>query len=317
MQHFIFFRRRFRIFPPPQFHQTGRSPNRLQHVLHDLLHRYLPACVLTFIWYVVETLFALQFGFFTSNTQCRPKKDFLTDFWSGHGILPSPDFFDCVSDGTITAKNGAIRALRSDDHTLRAELTSGEVLPCDNLVLATGFRPTFRFLGANFLGRHSEKDGLWLYRNMLLPEYGCSLVFLNSNTTTFTNIVTGSLQARWGLEALLGRHMYSTIGGITKEGLPSAKDMQAHIETTKNWKRTGMPCAGAARAYMIQTHQVNYYDELLQDLGVSTYRKPNFLRELLDPYCSEDYKEVVTGTALGETVSSKKAASIVQKIKSC
>ena len=93
--------------------------------------------------------------------------------------------------------------------------------------------------------------------------------------------------------------------------------MQAHIETTKNWKRTGMPCAGAARAYMIQTHQVNYYDELLQDLGVSTYRKPNFLRELLDPYCSEDYKEVVTGTALGETVSSKKAASIVQKIKSC
>merc|ERR1712032_929168 len=48
-----------------------------------------------------------------------------------------------------------------------------------------------------------EKDGFWLYRQMVHPDYP-TIIFLNSETTTFTNITTASVQARWLVELLAG-----------------------------------------------------------------------------------------------------------------
>merc|ERR1711862_314276 len=56
--------------------------------------------------------------------------------------------------------------------------------------------------------------------------------------------------------------------------------------------------AGHARAYMIQTHQVHYYDELLHDMGASIHRKRGLFRavkEFFEPYRPADYDTIVTG----------------------
>lgn len=59
-----------------------------------------------------------------------------------------------------------------------------------------------------------------------------------------------------------------------------------------------MPNAGAARAYMIQTHQVHYYDQLLKDIGASIRRKQGFaaaLKEVFEPYRPRDYCSIISG----------------------
>merc|ERR1712151_926676 len=66
----------------------------------------------------------------------------------------------------------------------------------------------------------------------------------------------------------------------------------------KAWKRKTMPNAGHARAYMVQTHQVHYYDELLHDIGASIHRKRGLFRavkEFFEPYRPADYDTIVTG----------------------
>jgi len=119
---------------------------------------------------------------------------------------------------------------------------------------------------------------------MVHPECP-SLFFINSNTTTFTNITTASIRARWLAEVLTS-------------GLPPKEVMQAEIQEKQQWKRSTMPNAGAARSYMMQTHQVHYYDELLQDIGAAPCRKRGFfgaLREFFEPYRCRDYDTIVTG----------------------
>merc|ERR1719198_354636 len=139
------------------------------------------------------------------------------------------------------------------------------------------------------LQKYRENDGLWLYRQMVHPDVP-SLFFVNSNTTTFTNITTASIQARWLAEML-------------ERGLPSQGEMWAEIREKQHWKRSTMPHAGAARAYMMQTHQVHYYDELLQDIGAVPCRKRGIfaaLREFFEPYRPRDYDTIVTGEYKGQ-----------------
>merc|ERR1712007_233 len=133
-----------------------------------------------------------------------------------------------------------------------------------------------------------EKDGFWLYRNMIHPNFP-KIVFLNSETSTFTNITTASIQARWLVEMLAGNFK-----------LPSKMAMVDHIKEMQAYKRKNMPNARAATAYMVQTHQLHYYDMLLKDMGASIRRKTGWgpmaaLKEVFEPYRPHDYNTIVTG----------------------
>jgi len=215
--------------------------------------------------------------------QCVPKKGFIADFWGGHGILPHPMFFPMVNAGKINAKQGEIKQIKPES----VVLASGEEMPCGVIVAATGYKPVRSFLPKEIVDL-KEKDGFWLYRQMIHPDHP-KMVFLNSEVTTFTNITTPSIQARWLVELLAGRHQ-----------LPDAKGMREGIKQMQDWKRKTMPNAGGARAYMIQTHQVHYYDQLLKDMGASIRRKSGnaftkAVKEIFDPYRPRDYKSIVTG----------------------
>jgi cation diffusion facilitator CzcD-associated flavoprotein CzcO len=244
--------------------------------IEKLLHA-IPL-ILTLFWQLVAFIFQKQFGM---PKQCIPEKGFIADFWGGHGILPHPDFFPLINAGSIKAIKGEIKTIKENS----VVLASGDELPCDVIVAATGYKPIRSFLPAE-VADLKEKDGFWLYRQMVHPSHP-GLIFLNSETTTFTNITTASIQARWLAEMLAG----------TFE-LPSARDMQAQIEEMQEWKRSTMPNAGAARAYMIQTHQVHYYDQLLKDMGASVRRKQGFaaaIKEVFDPYRPRDFGSIITG----------------------
>merc|ERR1712032_34625 len=83
----------------------------------------------------------------------------------------------------------------------------------------------------------------------------------------------------------------------------------------------GMPYAGAARSYMMQTHQIHYYDELLQDMGASVCRKRGWfasVRECFEPYRPRDYDTIVTGTFQSEKAASTSISclGVIQFIKS-
>jgi hypothetical protein len=215
--------------------------------------------------------------------QCVPEKGFIADFWGGHGILPNPNFFPMVKSGKINAKKGEIKEIKAES----VVLASGEELPCDVIIAATGYKPVRSYLPKEIVDL-KEKDGFWLYRQMIHPDHP-NLVFLNSEVTTFTNITTPSIQARWLVELLAGRHK-----------LPSKEGMRTDIKKMQDWKRSKMPNAGGARAYMIQTHQIHYYDQLLKDMGASVRRKTGniFMRaikEIFDPYRPRDFKYIVTG----------------------
>merc|ERR1712228_927107 len=107
--------------------------------------------------------------------------------------------------------------------------------------------------------------------------------------TTFTNITTASIQARWLVEMLAGTFK-----------LPTKQGMANEIKAMQEWKRRTMPNAGVARAYMIQTHQVHYYDQLLKDMGASIRRKQGgailaAIKEVFDPYRPRDFGSIITG----------------------
>jgi len=233
---------------------------------------------LTLFWKLVAFIFQKQFDM---PEECVPDKGFIEDFWGGHGILPHPNFFPLVNNGSIKAMKGEIDTIKPKSLVLK----SGAEIPCDVLVAATGYKPIRSFLPKEITDL-KEKDGFWLYRQMIHPDYP-GLIFLNSETTTFTNITTASLQARWLVEMLAGTFK-----------LPSKAQMRRQVESMQEWKRTTMPNAGAARAYMIQTHQVHYYDQLLKDMGASIRRKQGMfaaLKEAFDPYRPRDYGSVITG----------------------
>merc|ERR1712146_832353 len=117
-------------------------------------------------------------------------------------------------------------AIKGEIKTIKAKsvvLASGDELPCDIIVAATGYKPVRSFLPKEILDL-KEKDGFWLYRQMVHPNFP-GLIFLNSETTTFTNITTASIQARWLVEML---------AGIIK--LPEKAQMVDEIKKMQDWK---------------------------------------------------------------------------------
>lgn len=233
-------------------------------------------------WWLVSKIFAWQFEL----GDLTPKIGFIEDFWGGHGVIPHPDFFPLIKCGLIGTEHGTISEVK--EKSVMVKTASGEVkeMPADVLLFGTGFKKSLSFC-PDGLREKEEEDGLWLYRNMVHPDYP-NLIFVNSNTSTFTNITTASLQARWVCELLTGRMQK-----------PSHEQMVKEIQIQKNWKRAHMPQAGKARAYMMQTHQLHYFDELLKDMGASVRRKSTwplgFLAEIFAPYAPADYGTIVTG----------------------
>ena len=133
-----------------------------------------------------------------------------------------------------------------------------------------------------------EDDGYYLYRQMMHPNIP-DLAFIGSNATTYINILTHNLQARWLTELLLGRHQ-----------LPEPEAMKVEIQQLKIWKRGIIP-PSKARAATLHLHMQAYHDELIRDMGLSACLKTGALsrlKEVLAPYQPSDYAGICSGAEL-------------------
>ena len=152
-------------------------------------------------------------------------------------------------------------------------------------ILGTGWKSGYSFLSneaRETLG--TDEDGFYLYRHMLHPDLP-NLIFIG-RTSTFINILTYCLQARWLAELIAWRF-----------ALPGREAMLAEIAELKVWKRGWMPFS-AARGARLLLHMLYYHDELLRDFGADPLRKRGILaplKELLVPYQPSDYRTIVAG----------------------
>jgi len=235
-------------------------------------------------WRIVETILTLQLGLWGSSSHLRPTMAIEDDMYCGHGVICHPEVFPLMHKSDIEAVQGAIDCILPSGEI---KLQDGSIIAVDEIVFATGFKRDFAFLPKELLEK-KDKDGFYAYRNMIVPGVP-NIAFLNSNATTFSNITTPTLQAAWLAELLLGNIE-----------LPS--DMEDLVWKEKLWRREKLAYAGDARAYLIQLHQIRYWDSLLNDIGAVAKRKKSGMGPVLDafmnffvPVYSSDYKTITTG----------------------
>ncbi|MEE8500867.1 MAG: FAD-dependent oxidoreductase [Kiloniellales bacterium] len=235
-------------------------------------------------WRLVEILLFFQCRLgprFGSRENLVPRKPIEVDCFGESTMLPRPAFYRLLRRGAVTAHRAEIAAYAPDGLIL----SNGDKLDVDLVVLGTGWRSDYGFLGESVRARlDMADDGFYLYRHMLNPELP-NLVFVGS-AATICSILTYSLQARWLAELLAGNHR-----------LPDAEAMAREIADMKAWKRAWMPFSHARGARLI-LHMLHYHDELLRDFGANPRRKTGLFapfKELFAPYGPSDYRSIVSG----------------------
>ena len=263
-----------------------------------LWHR-LGRPVIWLFWRIVEWLLALQCGLkrprrgsSATEADLVPSQPIEFDGFGNSTMLPKPEFYPYIHQGRLAAERTEIASFT--EHSVL--LKNGRSLDCDLVVLATGWSTDYGFLARKIFDQFNfEEDGLYLYRQMIHPDVP-HLAFVGSNATTYINILTHNLQARWLVELLNGHH-----------SLPGRSEMWSEIMTTRAWKRKIIPFS-KARATTLHLHMQQYHDELLCDMGSSPYLKRGpiaWLKEVFSPYQPSDYAEVASGQRFRDVNSTR------------
>ena len=209
------------------------------------------------------------------DTLIPPHK--LTGDLRSAAALTPPDYYRLVADGRIEPCHGEISRFTGET----VHLEDGRSLDCDQVVLCVGSeKPRFPFLPGKYRALlESEDDGVQLYRHVLhpdIPHFACA-----GYNHGFMHVPAAEIGMVW-----LCAHLD---GDIT---LPDRDEMLRCIETTREWKRKHINYE-PSRSCAVNTRFQQYLDIMLQELGVSPYRKmPNLLAEIFEQYGAEDYRGV-------------------------
>lgn len=205
-----------------------------------------------------------------------PEHKILMDFRSS-GALGPENYYPLVAEGKIHPYRSEIECFSHD----AVQLKSGRVIPCDVVVLSTGYlTPTFPFLPDPYRALlELEKDGVQLYRHLIHPHIP-RLAFAGFNHG-YMHVPSVEIGTQWLCAVLRG-----------ELELPSTQEMEESIEYIREWKRQNIKFENA-RSCAVSTRFQQYIDILLMELQVNPYRKlPNPLAELFSRYEASDYKGV-------------------------
>eukprot|EP00439_Symbiodinium_sp_Y106_P080462 s2_g19.t1 len=221
-------------------------------------------------WRAVELMFRGQFQLPKSMT---PEEGIETDLFSGGQIL-NYEFRDMVNSGQIQTVCGSIDKFTETG----VVLVDGNQLDADLVIYGTGFAKNYDVFDKVIQSKlNIQKDGLYLYRNIIPPRVP-DVAFIGCEVSTFNNILSQGLQALW-LQKVISGQM----------ALPKPGSMEYVIQKEQAWKRTWMPPA-SSRASLYQLHMTKYHDMLVQDIGGQRFRKmPNCFGELFMPYTARDF----------------------------
>ncbi len=242
-----------------------------------------------FYWRIVESLFYFQCQLgsgFGTRVSLVPKLPVEIDAFGESTQVPKGDFFRLARNGGIILHRTVIEKYISDG----LQLSNGELLDLDTVIMATGWKTNFSFISPDVWNRlEPGDDGFYLYRHIMNPRVPG--LFFVGRASTISSILTYNLQARWLVNVLKNRLQ-----------LPSSEQMSHNIEEMKAWKQSWMPFSSARSARLI-AHGQHYHDELVRDLGVNPLRKTGLfapLKELIFPYEPKDYASIVSGEGTGQ-----------------
>ena len=205
-----------------------------------------------------------------------PEHKILLDFRSS-GALGPENYYPLVAEGKILPYHSEIECFSYD----AVQLKNGLVIPCDVVVLSTGYlTPTFPFLPDQYRSiLEAENDGPQLYRHLIHPHIP-RLAFAGFNHG-YMHVPSVEIGTQWLCAYLRG-----------ELELPSAEKMERSIENVRKWKRENIKFENA-RSCAVSTRFQQYIDILLTELEVSPYRKlPNIFAEIFSRYKASDYKGI-------------------------
>lgn len=236
-------------------------------------------------WFFISRLFVLLCklrGVFKGRAANRrldtliPRHRFIGDLRSAAALTP-PDYYRLVAEGRVEPCHGEISRFSGQ----AVHLKDGRSITCDQVVLCVGSeQPRFPFLPDKYRRLlESEDDGVQLYRHVLhpdIPRFACA-----GYNHGFMHVPAAEIGMIW-LCAYLN-------GDIV---LPDREVMLRCIEATREWKRKHINYE-PSRSCAVNTRFQQYLDIMLQELGVSPYRKmPNLFAEIFAQYGAEDYRGV-------------------------
>jgi len=121
-----------------------------------------------------------------------PKTPIEVDVFTGGQIL-TYEFRDMLKKGEVDAKKGSLEKMTEKSVILQ----DGTEIEADVVVFGTGFTKHYDLLDRLLQNRlDKEKDGLYLYRNVIPPRLP-NIAFVGAEVSTFNNILTHGLQAEW------------------------------------------------------------------------------------------------------------------------
>ena len=175
------------------------------------------------------------------------------------------DFYKVANNGAAALKKGSIKRFES-----RAiELDTGERLPPDVVIFATGWTQTINFLSTKLQQEIAPSGRLNLYRQILPPTFQ-NIGFVG-NASSIACQFTAEIGAHWLSEHFLGSLK-----------LPSTEDMERDIERMHNWANAKLPSRGPET--FIGPYLVHYMNDLLEDMGCGKKRAIPFLKDFFGPF---------------------------------
>lgn len=215
----------------------------------------------------------------------RPQHGVAPDLRSAAAVAPT-NYFRLVADGKIEPVHAELIGFDEAGACLRpaarpARPDTPSHVDADIILLALGTgSPVFPFMPQRYRDLlECDDDGPQLYRHLLDPRIP-RLAFAGYNHG-FMHVPSVEVATLW-LSALLR--------GEIK--LPPAEEMLASMQRVRAWKRTHIAFE-PSRSCAVSTRYHQYLDVMLRDLGLSPYRKRNWLAEAFIRYAAIDYAGLI------------------------
>ena len=182
--------------------------------------------------------------------------------------IVTPGFFEALDAGRLRAVLGTFERYGAGG----VRLSTGETVPCDVAVMATGWHQGVPFLPEAYRARLVEADGQHrLYRfavNPKVPDMG----FVGFNSS-FCSVLSAELIANWLVRFADGR----------LERQPSGDEMEAEIDRVLRWRREERPAAKVYGGLCTAPFHFRHFDELLADMGARVRRRGRLAEQFRYP----------------------------------
>ena len=192
------------------------------------------------------------------------------------GLAP-PDDFAALRAGRIGFHRGGIARL----DTSGIVLDTGERVPAQTILLATGYRQECPFLGETERGLLRDANGAFLlYRFLINPDIPC--MGFNGYNGVGSCQLAAEIGAVW-----LARFMSGSVNVPDRAGMH--RSIQAELALRRQLLSTRL-----GLGFYASPLTMTYFDRLLADLGLPPAdRNKGFWRRLFGPIDPSDYRDVL------------------------